>query len=1365
MDNFTEKIVKAAGLGSYTDITPEYLKKLFEEIGGSPEKLRAILNLWFVPDFKPTFVEPQNHESIGLQDIDFLSMPSTENAIRPLRLIDLETGNLVEAWNTSPLDSYCMLSHRWKGDEITLAHIKRAREIALKKTQDGQTADRDNDIELVLKQSRQDILEQEDIVLSLLDGDSNIGDVGELLEKRIKANDAKAQVNWARQNLDDEKSKVERYRLETSIFDHLVRRISQDINEGVEGTMGAEAVSPSGSVHAGPIATTVVDEAHNEYAAAQQRLLGAIDTRQQTKEDEEFFQRNYRLGNAVDELISHLQRWKSATKLHRAMKEARNIFEKRIFPKRGARYIWSDTCCIDKLNYGELSQSLSLMGEWYENADFCLVHLDTDWRVSDAINDWKQFVKEVKGKSDVQEPGQAGIASFKAIKDSSPEWANRAWTLQELVMSKMAYFTNAGWVSLSRPIESLGYVYPLIPFIDLYTHGDITNIYVRVFENEELLTKILHGIRDSEAIDSCLGKESIEVVESDDGDLAASDSVKMAVRLVLILQGLGYRLPTTMTTETAVSEMTQSVYLAAWNLVRNENDGPRERAGELFQVLQKHHLPATTRAEGSDGEAEIQNAINFLLVCLVSETKNLVVSDREFIAKFGQVDQLVTWKQGIARSGFPAGRVLQLSCRRKATVPIDHVYSLMGILGVRFQSFHAEGYPKALSRLLDEVIITHNDVSVFNWAGVEMGSPVRGRSMYPASHRAYETNKDSGQRYNMLISAEVQRKRSEVMITYRGIIKMLRDFIDCIKTKDSKDLPLEWVREISAFIRNSTFDKIRPELENIGKILVYIKDYCVQPVLSAPPVEKPQPVEMTTSPTSHEKASWSSYKPSLPSLNISSTLKTKKLPSFGAARFGKSSSEKDPEPPEEESPTLPPHAEPVLPDEPKWMSLDHEVKQYLKILGSPDEMHKEGRSLPSQIQDLKVETDEPEGATRNGEDNENSSLGDLICPNPIIVNNSGIEGVFDIQRVIVTMVDTEKLQRQVARAGSPQQNISGWCTISTGFARVVVNFACEQHILRKQLEVGQAVEDKIIKEDRAKKLHSDMEIKGTANVHLENPWSTTNLQSGAADDGDGEVGSSLKPSQEENTIVRIIDFIQEPQLQLVAGEWVLARFSGARGAKWFLCRLELGSTHQFYGHRIATTDIDFANSAIEPGLVKTWQTYMGRKKRKMCNILNTYIKSFESATKGQEMLSRTSSIVNQNYGRLVDAGNESLERVMSTGTGASSMLKFPFSGSTNDDKALVDVDSEDDDDQSSGNHLFDDILDQGKEAAMALGEYTVMAAYEKLCELHARHMEKHLATSVLKRTPKSLQAAVEGVDENKGFLPAMFHSSKRVHMF
>ncbi|UZP43450.1 hypothetical protein NXS19_011266 [Fusarium pseudograminearum] len=1353
MDSITEKIARVTDLSAYTDITPEYLKKMFDEIGGSPEKLRTVLNLWFIPDFKPIFIEPQSIVSSGLHDLSFIDCPEVDQAPRPLRLIDLETGNMVDVWNTSPLDAYCMLSHRWKGDEITLAHIKRARKMNLERIKNGCRDAADSDISIVLEQSKLDILEQETIVLSLLGDNSEGKTVSDLMSMVINAGDAKARFNSARQNLDRKKSTVERCRMEKDMFDHLAKRIQQNIGDGVqEVTESSLASSP------------VIEEAEHEYTDAQLKFEVALKNHNKMNDETVYLRDNRRLSDATEEMIRLIQLWKSAVKLDKSINEAREIFSTKLYPKRGASYIWSDTCCIDKLNYGELSQSLSLMGDWYANAEFCIVHLDTDSRVDDAIRDWKFF----KGEVGVDKPG---IASFGAIQDNSPEWASRAWTLQELVMSKMAFFTNSEWKSLSRSVESLGYIYPLIPFIDIYTAGDIANTFSEC-STTEVRANLKKAIVDSDALESLLDKSSV-LVADDCQDQNAPANVKGALRLVFILQALGFVFPTEMTTETAIPEMSRSVYLAAWNLVKNGHDESNTREREVLREL-KVHINLDVQSLSLTAEAEAQQILNLLLFWLVEATKDLVVSDRKSIAKFGQVQQLESWEQGIARSGFSAAQVLQLSCQRKATVPVDHVYSLMGILGVRFQSFHAEGYAKALSRLLDEVVVSHNDVSVFNWSGVGMGSPVRGRSMYPAFHEAYGNEKDHAQRYNMMISSDVQRKRKEVMTAYNGVINLLRGTIDFIKSKGREGLPLEWIQEICAFIRNSTFEVLRSELNNVGKILHYIQVYCtrsatVQATLEMEGSTKPSPPL-----ASDQKGTFgrSFMKPSLPTMKLEPSLKTPKLPSFGFGGISKPSFTRHHSEPVEKDVrqdiASPETQKTTTAEGPEWLSMDTQVKGYLKSLSSPVRDTGTQCGLPSQIQELDFKAIEPEGAIES-QGTRASGLhvdDDLSCPNPIIINSSGIEGIFDIQRIVVTMIDREKLSRQVARATSPKQKVSGWCIISTGFASVVVNFACHQHILKKQLDIEEAVQDKVIKEDRASKLHSNLEIKVAAKSKAKNGSSTQDDRPiETPKENEKDVATSWKATEEEQAIVRIIDFIQEPKLQLVAGEWVLARFSGAQGAKWFLCHLELGSTHSFYGHRIAASEIDFTNSAIEPGLMNAWKTYMSRKKRKMCNVLDKYLSSLASATKGQERLNKSSKIANENYARLWDVGNQGLDRVMSMGsvsTTPSSKLPLHENG-TKDANVEEGLDSEDE--KENGTGLFEDLFDQGKEAATALGEYTVLAAYERICEMQAKHLDKHLSTSVLKRTPKSLQTAVESVDENKGFLPAMFHSSRRVHMF
>ena len=41
----------------------------------------------------------------------------------------------------------------------------------------------------------------------------------------------------------------------------------------------------------------------------------------------------------------------------------------------GFKYVWIDTCCIDKTNNVELTEAINSMFQWYRNAQVCYVYL------------------------------------------------------------------------------------------------------------------------------------------------------------------------------------------------------------------------------------------------------------------------------------------------------------------------------------------------------------------------------------------------------------------------------------------------------------------------------------------------------------------------------------------------------------------------------------------------------------------------------------------------------------------------------------------------------------------------------------------------------------------------------------------------------------------------------------------------------------------------------------------------------------------------------------------------------------------------------------------------------------------------------
>ena len=83
----------------------------------------------------------------------------------------------------------------------------------------------------------------------------------------------------------------------------------------------------------------------------------------------------------------------------------------------GYRWAWSDTCCIDKDTSAILNRSLLSMYSWYEKAAETLVYL------ADVLPS--------------SEPGDLALTNSR--------WMTRAWTLQELLASKVIRFYNRDW--------------------------------------------------------------------------------------------------------------------------------------------------------------------------------------------------------------------------------------------------------------------------------------------------------------------------------------------------------------------------------------------------------------------------------------------------------------------------------------------------------------------------------------------------------------------------------------------------------------------------------------------------------------------------------------------------------------------------------------------------------------------------------------------------------------------------------------------------------------------------------------------------------------------------------------------------------
>ena len=79
------------------------------------------------------------------------------------------------------------------------------------------------------------------------------------------------------------------------------------------------------------------------------------------------------------------------------------------------KWLWIDTCCINKDSAAELSEAINLMFKWYRNAAICLAYLAD----VDAAGDEQSFKKS--------------------------EWFERGWTLQELLAPPTVIFITKTW--------------------------------------------------------------------------------------------------------------------------------------------------------------------------------------------------------------------------------------------------------------------------------------------------------------------------------------------------------------------------------------------------------------------------------------------------------------------------------------------------------------------------------------------------------------------------------------------------------------------------------------------------------------------------------------------------------------------------------------------------------------------------------------------------------------------------------------------------------------------------------------------------------------------------------------------------------
>ncbi|KAI0658003.1 HET-domain-containing protein [Cubamyces menziesii] len=87
--------------------------------------------------------------------------------------------------------------------------------------------------------------------------------------------------------------------------------------------------------------------------------------------------------------------------------------------RHGYRWVWIDSCCIDKTSSTELSEAINSMYEWYAAADLCFAFLE------DVSDDHDPRLKDSKFRRS--------------------RWFTRGWTLQELIAPATVLFVSKEW--------------------------------------------------------------------------------------------------------------------------------------------------------------------------------------------------------------------------------------------------------------------------------------------------------------------------------------------------------------------------------------------------------------------------------------------------------------------------------------------------------------------------------------------------------------------------------------------------------------------------------------------------------------------------------------------------------------------------------------------------------------------------------------------------------------------------------------------------------------------------------------------------------------------------------------------------------
>lgn len=162
---------------------------------------------------------------------------------------------------------------------------------------------------------------------------------------------------------------------------------------------------------------------------------------------------------------------KNWTKVERSIEVTLNSKER-------LKYIWIDTCCIDKTDALELSEAINSMFKWYARAEVCYAQIadfESEFVATNqtsgygsnnsrAVEQYQSYeMPPIPANPQLTERAKNGLKGCR--------WFTRGWTLQELIAPPTLEFFDSNWIYFGNRDE-LG---------DLLT--GITKIDRRIFES------------------------------------------------------------------------------------------------------------------------------------------------------------------------------------------------------------------------------------------------------------------------------------------------------------------------------------------------------------------------------------------------------------------------------------------------------------------------------------------------------------------------------------------------------------------------------------------------------------------------------------------------------------------------------------------------------------------------------------------------------------------------------------------------------------------------------------------------------------------------------------------------------------------